>query len=60
MKQQEPTLPTSPEPLPSVEQLQELIRKRAYELYEQRGREEGHDLDDWIAAEFEVTRNFKA
>jgi hypothetical protein len=37
----------------SQEQL-EKIRQRAYELYEARGREEGHDLDDWLQAEAEV------
>ncbi len=31
------------------------IRVRAYELFEQRGREEGHDLDDWLQAESEIT-----
>jgi hypothetical protein len=29
------------------------IAQRAYELYEQRGRQEGHDLDDWLKAERE-------
>jgi hypothetical protein len=32
----------------------EKIRLRAYELYEQRGRREGHDLEDWLKAESEV------
>jgi len=36
--------------------LQEQIRRRAYELYEQRGRQDGHDLDDWLQAESEVTQ----
>lgn len=27
------------------------IARRAYELYEQRGRDHGHDLDDWLQAE---------
>jgi Protein of unknown function (DUF2934) len=31
------------------------IRVRAYELFEQRGREDGHDLDDWLRAEAELT-----
>jgi hypothetical protein len=31
------------------------IRVRAYELFEQRGREEGHDLDDWLQAESEIS-----
>ena len=29
------------------------IAQRAYELYEQRGRQEGHDLEDWLKAERE-------
>jgi hypothetical protein len=32
----------------------EKIRQRAYELYEARGREEGHDFDDWLQAEAET------
>ncbi|MBI4597727.1 MAG: DUF2934 domain-containing protein [Candidatus Omnitrophica bacterium] len=27
------------------------VARVAYELYEQRGREEGHALDDWLKAE---------
>ncbi len=30
------------------------IRRRAYELYEARGREAGHELDDWLKAEAEI------
>jgi len=33
------------------------IARRAYELYEKRGREYGHDLDDWLQAERELTRS---
>ena len=33
------------------------IRCRAYELYEQRGKQDGHDLDDWLQAEDEIIRN---
>ena len=36
--------------------LQEQVRRRAHEVYEQRGREEGHGLDDWLQAEAEVTK----
>ena len=32
----------------------EEIRRRAYELYEARGREDGHDLEDWLLAEEEI------
>jgi hypothetical protein len=34
--------------------LEEDIRHRAYELYVQRGRKDGHDLDDWLRAEKEI------
>ena len=30
---------------------EERIRRRAYELYEQRGRTDGFALDDWLQAE---------
>lgn len=36
------------------ERVQEMIRVRAYEIFEQRGRVHGHDLDDWLQAENEV------
>ena len=34
---------------------EELIRARAYELFEERGREEGHEWEDWFRAEKEIT-----
>ncbi len=34
--------------------LQEQIRIRAYELYEQRGQEPGNELQDWLQAETEI------
>ncbi len=37
----------------------ERIRSRAYALYEQRGRVDGHDLDDWLQAEAEVSGKSK-
>jgi len=33
---------------------EEAIRERAYELYEQRGRLDGHAVEDWLAAEAEL------
>ncbi len=51
--------PTKRPPLKTVsepEQLQDQIRERAYELYESRGREDGHDLEDWLRAEEEIAR----
>jgi len=35
--------------------LEEEIRRLAFEIYAERGREDGHDLDDWLHAEAEVT-----
>ncbi len=32
----------------------ESIRKRAYELYEQRGHIDGYELEDWLQAQAEV------
>jgi hypothetical protein len=32
----------------------EEIARRAYQLYEERGREHGHDLRDWFQAEGEL------
>ena len=31
------------------------IARRAYELYEARGREDGHDQDDWLQAERDLS-----
>lgn len=51
-------LDTSPAPTPEApSELQEQIRLRAYELYEQRGGEDGRELDDWLQAEAEVTQS---
>jgi len=35
-------------------QLEDAIRRRAYELYEGRGRTGGRELEDWVQAESEV------
>ncbi len=40
--------------VPSPDALHAQITQRAYELYEQRGREHGHDVDDWREAERQV------
>jgi hypothetical protein len=39
----------------STPDLQEQIRRRAHQLYEQRGRDEGHELHDWLQAESELS-----
>ena len=38
-----------------TQKIEEQIRRRAYEFYEQRGREDGHDLEDWLRARAEIT-----
>ncbi len=38
----------------SLELTEDIIRTRAYQLFEERGYQHGHDLDDWLQAEAEV------
>ena len=45
--------PKSDEPTVLIP-IEQQIQKRAYELYEQRGRTDGHELDDWLQAECEI------
>ena len=35
----------------SREDVGKLVEKKAYELYEKRGRKAGHSMDDWLEAE---------
>jgi hypothetical protein len=37
----------------------EEIAKRAYEIFEQSGREPGRDMENWLAAETELSRGQK-
>ena len=37
------------------QELEHQIRSRAYELFEARGRGDGHDIEDWLQAETELT-----
>jgi hypothetical protein len=37
----------------------EEIRLRAYEIYVERGRIDGQDLEDWLQAEKELTANIR-
>jgi hypothetical protein len=54
MKPKTSTLaPKSNEP-PVLIPIEQQIQQRAYELYEQRGRTDGHELDDWLQAEREI------
>jgi hypothetical protein len=45
--------PKSAEPTVLIP-IEQQIQKRAFELYEQRGRTDGHELDDWLQAECEI------
>jgi hypothetical protein len=40
-----------------IECVPDLIRKRAYQLFEARGRQPGHELDDWLQAERETNHH---
>ncbi len=55
MKPRPIPLPTPQEAAEARTELEEQIRRRAYELYEQRGRVDGYALDDWLQAEAEVS-----
>ena len=50
-----PTKTSSPSGKTGAEAVAEQIRIRAYELYEARGRADGHDTEDWLEAEAEIT-----
>ena len=39
--------------------LEEEIRRRAYELSKQRGFEAGHETEDWLTAEREVLQRYR-
>jgi hypothetical protein len=45
--------PKSDEPTVLIP-IEQQIQQRAYERYEQHGRTDGHDLDDWLQAECEI------
>jgi hypothetical protein len=49
-----PRTPSATSALAEPKTLQDQIRRRAYELYEERGREDGRELEDWLRAEEEI------
>jgi len=49
-----PIVSTAFEPPDSVIELLDRVRRRAYELYEQGGKVDGHDLEHWLQAEAEL------
>jgi hypothetical protein len=44
------------EPQDDKPSVKERIRRRAHELYVQRGSQSGSELDDWLRAEAEILR----
>jgi len=42
--------------MPDTFRSQDMIRERAYELYQSRGREPGQDEQDWLRAEQEILK----
>ena len=49
-----PAAAVSKAPIELPEGMWERIARKAYELWEQRGRQEGNDLRDWLDAEVAV------
>ena len=47
---------TNANSLESALDLEEQIRRWAYDLYERRGREDGQDTEDWLQAETALAR----
>lgn len=50
------TLKKQADKMPALAPTTEEIAQRAYEIFLARGREPGHDLDDWLEAESELLR----
>ena len=52
------TIPKQPfarvAPISDAAGLEDQIRERAHQLYEDRGREPGRDMQDWVQAEQEI------
>jgi hypothetical protein len=58
-----PKTPKTPIPIrskPPDAEVEEQIRRRAYQLYEERGRLDGNALKDWLIAEEEVLGSRRA
>jgi Protein of unknown function (DUF2934) len=54
-----PIPPINPPTEESAIDVMDQIRCRSYELFEQRGRENGCDIEDWLQAESEVIHRAK-
>jgi DUF2934 family protein len=51
-----PTPAPAKKPQTETLSLEERIRRRAYELYVERGNQSGSEFDDWLQAEEEIRR----
>ena len=56
MSPEQPKATTENQPAKSSVDIEEHVRRRAFELYELRGREGGRELDDWLQAESELAQ----
>jgi len=56
MKPQMSTLPIETRATEPPADIQKQASRRAFELYEQRGRKDGHDLEDGLQAESELVQ----
>lgn len=66
MRNADPVLPDQSgrlvpvDPLGANAPVEEVVRRRAYEIYQQRGREDGQAVQHWLQAESEVQYVSKA
>ena len=53
-----PTRSSAPRPVEDIPpQVRQRIAEVAYQLYEKRGKQPGHEVDDWLEAERRVLGN---
>jgi hypothetical protein len=58
---EEPNLSPEPESMQKYsDEVRELIAKKAYALYEQRGRQAERDVEDWLKAEELVRKDMNS
>jgi hypothetical protein len=48
------TSPASKSAAPELSVTHDMIRDRAFQIYESRGSEPGHDTQDWLRAEIQI------
>lgn len=60
MSPKTPKTPIPIRPTPPDAEVEEQIRQRAYQLYEERGRLDGNAMEGWLIAEGEVLGSRRA